>query len=115
MNAMVPPNSGIKNYGLEIEDAKYANVPQIQSIFGKSVEECREVAQIAIKYPIDMLEFNAACQHSDFVAVENNPKLLKSIIKEIRENVQPRPIAVKISPNVGDPAGLAMTLEKAGS
>jgi len=90
-------------------------VPLIQSIFGKSVEECSEVAQIAIKYPIDMLEFNAACQHSDFVAVENNPKLLKSIIKEIRENVQPRPIAVKISPNVGDPTGLAMTLEKAGS
>ncbi|HID19727.1 MAG TPA: dihydroorotate dehydrogenase electron transfer subunit [Methanophagales archaeon] len=115
VNAMGLPNPGIKDYGLEIGDAKYADVPLMLSIFGKSVEECRVVAKIAIKYPIDMLEFNASCPHSDFVAVENHPKLLRSIIKEIREIVHPKPIAVKISPNVGDPAGLAMTLEKAGA
>jgi len=115
VNAMGLPNPGIKNYGLEIEDAKYADVPLILSIFGKNVEECREVAKVAIKYPIDMLEFNASCPHTDFVAVENNPKLLSGIIKEIRSIVHPIPIAVKISPNVGDPAGLAMTAEKAGA
>jgi dihydroorotate dehydrogenase subfamily 1 len=115
VNAMGLPNSGIKDYGLEIEDAKYADVPLVLSIFGKSVEECREVVKIGIKYPINMLEFNASCPHSDFVAVENHPKLLRSIINEIREIVHPKPIAVKISPNVGDPAGLAMTLEKAGA
>jgi len=58
VNAMGLPNPGIKNYGLEIEDAKHAGVPLILSIFGKSVEECREVAEVAIKYPIYMLEFN---------------------------------------------------------
>jgi dihydroorotate dehydrogenase electron transfer subunit len=117
VNAMGLPNPGIKNYGLEIEDAKYVNVPLILSIFGKSVEECREVAKIAIKYPIDMLEFNASCPHTEFAAVEHNPKLLKSIIKEIRSVAHPKgiPVAVKISPNVGDPAGLAMTAEKAGA
>ncbi len=114
-NAMGLPNPGIKNYGREIKDAKRANVPLILSIFGKDVEECREVAKRAIEYPIDMLEFNASCPHSDFVAVENNPKLLRAIIKEVREIAQPIPLAVKISPNVGDPAGLAMTLEKAGA
>ena len=117
MNAMGLPNPGIKNYGLEMEDAKYADVPLILSIFGKSVEECSEVAGVAIKYPIDMLEFNASCPHTDFIAVENNPKLLSGIIKEIRSIVHPKgiPIAVKISPNVGDPAGLALTAEKAGA
>ena len=115
VNAMGLPNPGITDYGLEIGDAKYADVPLILSIFGKNVEECREVAKIASKYPIDMLEFNASCPHSDFVAVENQPKLLRSIIHEIRAIVHPKPIAVKISPNVGDPAGLAMTLEKAGA
>ncbi len=115
VNAMGLPNPGIRNYGLEIEDAKYAGVPLILSIFGKSVEECREVAKIAVKYPIHMLEFNASCPHTDFIAVENNPKLLKSIIKEIRSIAHPIPIAVKISPNVGDPAGLALTAEKAGA
>jgi dihydroorotate dehydrogenase subfamily 1 len=117
VNAMGLPNPGIKNYGLEIEDAKYADVPLILSIFGKSVEECREVAKIAIKYPIDMLEFNASCPHTEFAAVEHNPKLLKSIIKEISVIAHSKgiPVAVKISPNVGDPAGLAMTAEKAGA
>ena len=115
VNAMGLPNQGIKDYGLEINDAKYADVPLILSIFGKNVEECREVAKIAANYPIEMLEFNASCPHSDFVAVENQPKLLRRIIKEIRTIVHPKPIAVKISPNVGDPAGLAKTLEKAGA
>jgi len=115
VNAMGLPNPGIKNYKLEIEDAKRADVPLILSFFGKDVAECRAVAKRAIKYPIDMLEFNASCPHSDFVAIENTPKLLRSIIKEVREIVQPIPLAVKISPNVGDPAGLAMTLEKAGA
>jgi len=115
VNAMGLPNPGITNYGLEIEDAKHADVPLILSIFGKNVEECREVAEVAVKYPIDMLEFNASCPHTDFVAVENNPKLLSGIIKEIRSIVHPVPIAVKISPNVGDPAGLAMTAGKAGA
>ncbi len=117
VNAMGLPNPGIKNYGLEIEDAKYAMVPLILSIFGNSVEECREVAKVAVEYPIDMLEYNASCPHTEFAAVEHNPKLLRSIIKEIRSVAHPKhiPVAVKISPNVGDPAGLALTAEKAGA
>jgi dihydroorotate dehydrogenase subfamily 1 len=115
VNAMGLPNPGINNYRLEIEDAKYAGVPLILSIFGKTVEECREVAKIACTYPITMIEFDASCPHSDFVAVENNPKLLRSIINEIHAIVHPKPVAVKISPNIGDPAGLALTLEKAGA
>ena len=117
VNAMGLPNPGIKNYGLEIEDVKCAEVPLILSIFGKSVEECREVAKIAVEYPIDMLEFNASCPHTEFAAVEHSPKLLRSIIKGMRDIAHPKgiPIAVKISPNVGDPAGLALTAEKAGA
>lgn len=64
-----------------------------------NLQECREVAEVAVKYPIDMLEFNASCPHTDFVAVENNPKLLRGIIKEIRSIVHPNQIAVKIAPN----------------
>ncbi len=117
VNAMGLPNPGIKNYGIEIEDAKYADVPLILSIFGKNVDECRQVAEIAVEYPIDMLEFNASCPHSDFVAVENNPKLLRQIIKVLRDIAHPKGIsvAVKISPNVGDPAGFAVRLEQAGA
>jgi len=117
VNAMGLPNPGIKKYGLEIEDAKHADVPLVLSVFGKSVEECREVAKIAVEYPVDMLEFNASCPHTEFAAVEHNPKLLKSIIRGISSIAHPKgiPVAVKISPNVGDPAGLALTAEKAGA
>ncbi len=62
-------------------------------------------------------EFNASCPHSDFVAVENNPKVLRHIIKMLRDIAHPKgiPLAVKISPNMGDPAGLAMQVEQAGA
>ncbi len=115
VNAMGLPNPGIRDYRLEIEDAKRANVPLILSIFGRDVEESRAVAKLAVEYPIEMLEFNASCPHSDFVAMENNPRLLREIIKAIREVAHPIPVAVKLSPNIGDIAGLALTLERAGA
>lgn len=115
VNAMGLPNPGIKNFKLEIDDAKYADVPLILSIMGKSVGECSEVAKIARNYPVDMLEFDASCPHTEFAAVEHNPKLLTSIVKAVKEIVQPKPVAVKISPNVGDPAGLALTAQRAGA
>ena len=115
MNAMGLPNPGIKNFRLEMEDAKYARVPLILSIFGKSVEECREVAKIARNYPVDMVEFDASCPHTEFAAIEHNPKLLSDIVRAIKEIVQPKPVAVKISPNVGAPVGLALTAQRAGA
>ncbi len=115
VNAMGLSNPGINNYGPEIEDAKRANVPLILSIFGQDVEECKQVAKQAVKYRVDMIEFNASCPHTNFVAMENNPRMLRSIIKAIREIVHPVPVAVKLSPNIGDIPGLAMTLERAGA
>ena len=115
VNAMGLPNPGIKNFKLEIEDAKYAEVPVVLSIFGKSVEECSEVAKIARNYPVDMFEFDASCPHSEFTAIENKPKLLSEIVKAIKEIVEPKPMAVKISPNIGAPVGLALTAQKAGA
>jgi dihydroorotate dehydrogenase (NAD+) catalytic subunit len=115
VNAMGLPNPGIRNFKPELEDATYANVPVILSIFGKSVEECRDVARIAREYPIDMIEFDASCPHSEFTAIENKPKLLVAIVKAVKEIVQPKPVSVKISPNIGAPVGLALTAEKAGA
>ncbi len=115
VNAMGLPNPGIKNFKLEIDDAKYADVPLILSIMGKSVEECSEVAKIAKDYSVDMLEFDASCPHTEFAAIEHNTKLLTSIVKAVKEIVHQKPVAVKISPNVGDPAGLALTAQRAGA
>ncbi len=115
VNAMGLPNPGIKNYKLELEDAKYADVPLILSIFGSSVEECRDVATIAREYPVDMFEFDASCPHTEFVAIENKPKLLSEIVTAIKEIVQPKPLSVKISPNIGAPVGLALTAQRAGA
>ncbi|HUV02185.1 MAG TPA: dihydroorotate dehydrogenase electron transfer subunit [Desulfobacteria bacterium] len=115
VNAMGLPNPGIANFKQELEDATYANVPVILSIFGKSVEECSDVARIAREYPVDMIEFDASCPHSEFTAIENKPKLLVEIVKAVKEIVQPKPVSVKISPNIGAPVGLALTAEKAGA
>ncbi|HDS45029.1 MAG TPA: dihydroorotate dehydrogenase electron transfer subunit [Methanomicrobia archaeon] len=117
VNAMGLPNPGIRDYGIELEEARHANVPVILSIFGKSVEECCSVAQIAREcdYPVAMYEFDASCPHSEFTAVENNPPLLSAIVKAVKELVSPKPLAVKISPNIGAPVGLALLAQQAGA
>ncbi|MBN1454847.1 MAG: dihydroorotate dehydrogenase electron transfer subunit [Methanomicrobia archaeon] len=117
VNAMGLPNPGIRNYGLELEEARHANVPIVLSIFGKSVEECREVAKIAREreYPVAMYEFDASCPHSEFTAVENNPPLLSAIVKALKDQIGQKPLAVKISPNIGAPVGLALIAERAGA
>ena len=115
VNAMGLPNPGIANFKLELKDATYAHVPVIMSIFGKSVEECRDVAKIAKDYPVDMFEFDASCPHSEFTAIENKPKLLSEIVTAIKAIVHPKPVSVKISPNIGAPVGLALTAERAGA
>jgi dihydroorotate dehydrogenase subfamily 1 len=115
VNAMGLPNPGIAHYGAELEDATYGGVPLILSIFGKSVEECREVARIARNYPVAMFEFDASCPHTEFTAIENNPQLLSEIVRAIKAIVQPKPLAVKISPNIGAPVGLALNAQRAGA
>ncbi|MGC9444733.1 MAG: dihydroorotate dehydrogenase electron transfer subunit [Candidatus Methanospirareceae archaeon] len=115
VNAMGLPNPGIQNYGIELEEARHANVPIILSIFAKSVDECRAVAKIARNYPVAMYEFDASCPHSEFTAVENNPPLLSAIVKALKEQVSPKPLAVKISPNIGAPVGLALLAQQAGA
>jgi dihydroorotate dehydrogenase (NAD+) catalytic subunit len=115
VNAMGLPNPGIAHYGAELEDATYAGVPLILSIFGKSVEECREVAKIARNYPVAMFEFDASCPHTEFTAIENNPQLLSEIVRAIKAIVRPKPLAVKISPNIGAPVGLALNAQRAGA
>jgi dihydroorotate dehydrogenase (NAD+) catalytic subunit len=62
-----------------------------------------------------MLEFDASCPHTDFTAVENDPRLLSSILKAMREILHPKPIAVKISPNIGASVGLALVAQRAGA
>lgn len=114
-NAMGLPNPGISNYELELKDAKRAEVPLILSIFGNSVEECSEVAKVAKDYPVDMFEFDASCPHTEFTAIENNPKLLIEIVKAVKAIVQPKPLSVKISPNLGAPIGLALGAQRAGA
>jgi dihydroorotate dehydrogenase (NAD+) catalytic subunit len=115
VNAMGLPNPGIADYRAELADARYAGVPIILSIFGKSEEECREVARIARNYPVAMLEFDASCPHTEFTAIENNPQLLAGIVKAIKEQAWPKPLAVKISPNIGAPIGLALNAQRAGA
>jgi dihydroorotate dehydrogenase subfamily 1 len=115
VNAMGLPNPGIRNFKPELEDVTYAHVPVVLSIFGKSVEECRDVAKIAREYPVEMIEFDASCPHTEFTAIETKPKLLAEIVKVVKEIVQPKPVSVKISPNIGAPVGLALTAEKAGA
>jgi dihydroorotate dehydrogenase (NAD+) catalytic subunit len=101
INAMGLPNPGIRNMKYEIEDMKKANVPIILSIFGKNSEEYKKVAEIAVDYGISMVEINVSCPHTEVSSIEENPELVKEIVKEVARVCHPFgiPVSVKISPN----------------
>ena len=101
INAMGLPNPGIGNMKYEIEDMKKANVPVILSVFGKNPEEYKKVAEIGVDYGISMVEINVSCPHTEVSSIEENPELVKEIVKEVARVCHPFgiPVSVKISPN----------------
>ena len=101
INAMGLPNPGIKNMKYEIEDMKKAGVPIILSIFGHTPEECERVAEIGVEYGINMVEVNVSCPSTEVSTVEEDPDLVKEVVKKVARVAHPFgvPVSVKISPN----------------
>jgi dihydroorotate dehydrogenase subfamily 1 len=101
-NAVGLPNQGVKDFDLEIKDAKYAKVPLITSIFGQTdplPEEFGKVAYYMKKYGADMIELNISCPHTKVSACEENPELVKEIVRSVKKAVKETPTFVKVSPN----------------
>lgn len=95
-------NQGVKDFELEIRDAKCAKVPLITSVFGQTEplpEEFGKVAGYMKQHGADMIELNISCPHTKLSMCEQNPDLVKEIVRSVKKEVSTTPTFVKVSPN----------------
>lgn len=101
-NAIGLSNQGVKDFELEVKDAKCAKVPLIASIFGQNEplpNEFGEVASYMKNYGADVIELNISCPHTKVGVCEENPELVKEIVKSVKKAVGEMPVFIKVSPN----------------
>ncbi len=118
LNAMGLPNPGANHFAQEIRDLKKDELeaPIIASVFGFSVDEFAEVAQILVKGGADAVELNVSCPHVKKTGSEigQTPSLVSLVIRAVKDAVA-KPVFVKLTPNVADIVEVAEAAVGAGA
>lgn len=89
----------------------------IANISGFSVDEYRECCRIAAQAPeVDIVELNVSCPnvHGGGLAFGTSAAAAAEVTAAVRQ-VCPKPLFVKLSPNVSDIVGIARACEDAGA
>ncbi len=92
-------------------------VPLIASIFGGTVAEFAQVAQIIMQAEPDLIEVNISCPNvSDEFGTpfSGTPEVAATVTAAVKQVVT-CPITVKLSPNVPSIARIAMAVQSAGA
>lgn len=118
LNAMGLPNPGAKHFAMEIRNLKKDGLeaPIIASVFGFSVDEFAEAAQILIKGGADAVELNVSCPHVKRTGSEigQSPSLVSRVVRAVKDAVA-KPVFVKLTPNVADIVKVAEAAVGAGA
>jgi dihydroorotate dehydrogenase (NAD+) catalytic subunit len=117
INSIGLPNKGLTGF-LERDLPELAElpVPLIVSLMGTSHEEfTRLVEAVAAEPPVAALELNVSCPnvHSGLIVGEQ-PEETAALLELLRP-LTPKPLIVKLTPNVADPAAVAAAAESAGA
>jgi len=120
LNAVGLQNPGV-NYFIEHElpHLKKYDVKVIVNMFGGTIKEYAEVAEILSGADIDMLEANISCPNLEpgkgGITFGTDPKMAEEVTREIKKRAGKKPVAVKLSPNVTDIAEIARAVENGGA
>ena len=113
---------GLQNPGAkEVAEVEIPNLrthfhqPIMGNVCGFSLEDYRACCEI-IAPTVELVELNISCPnvHNGGMAFGTTPEGAASVVKAVRE-VCPRPLIVKLSPNVGDIVCIARACEDAGA
>ena len=113
---------GLQNPGAkEVAEVEIPNLrehfhqPIMGNVCGFSLEDYRACCEI-IAPTVELVELNISCPnvHNGGMAFGTTPEGAASVVKAVRE-VCPRPLIVKLSPNVGDIVSIARACEDAGA
>lgn len=93
------------------------DVPVIASIAGTSVDDCSRLAKMLSALPeIDALELNISCPNAKAggIIFGSDAKLAADVVAKTRLATT-KPLIVKLTPNTGDIAAVAVACERAGA
>lgn len=94
---------------------KHFRQPIIGNVCGFSLDDYRACCE-TVAPEVEIVELNISCPnvHNGGMAFGTTPDGAASVVKAVRE-VCPRPLIVKLSPNVGDIVTIAKACEEAGA
>ena len=117
VNSIGLPNKGLEGFlASDLPLIAELTVPLIVSVMATSVEEFASlVAGVAVRDEVDALELNVSCPnvHSGLIVGEQ-PTETKGLLEALRP-LTDKPLIVKLTPNVADPATIAIAAEQGGA
>jgi dihydroorotate dehydrogenase (NAD+) catalytic subunit len=117
LNSIGLPNKGLEGFLSEdLPQLAQLPVPLIVSVMGTSREEfTRLVEGAAERDEVAAIELNVSCPnvHSGLIVGEQ-PEETLALLEALRP-LTPKPLIVKLTPNVADPAAVAVAAEEGGA
>ncbi len=117
INSIGLPNKGLRGFLAEdLPQLAELAVPLIVSVMGTSREEfSRLVEGVAGREEVAAIELNVSCPnvHSGLIVGEQ-PEETATLLEALRP-LTPKPLIVKLTPNVADPAAVAVAAEEGGA
>jgi dihydroorotate dehydrogenase (NAD+) catalytic subunit len=117
INSIGLPNKGLEGFlDEDLPLLRELPVPLIVSVMGTSREEfSRLVAGVAVRDEVAAIELNVSCPnvHSGLIVGEQPVETL-ALLETLRP-LSEKPLLVKLTPNVADPAAVAVAAEEGGA
>jgi len=117
INSIGLPNKGLEGFlGSDLPVLAALPVPLIVSVMGTSREEfTRLVESVALREEVAGLELNVSCPNVESgLIVGEVPEETLTLVRDLR-GLTAKPLIVKLTPNVADPASVARAAEQGGA
>ncbi len=117
INSIGLPNKGLEGFlAADLPQLGELPVPLIVSVMGKSHDEfARLVEGVASRDEVAALELNVSCPNVESgLVVGEQPSETLSLVRALRA-LTDKPLIVKLTPNIADPASVALAAQEGGA